>query len=91
MRIKSPFIRALKPLAEQLLDQNPEGVTVDDLHQLGLEKGVIKFDASHHTLSALGHAFRAANGVNSGKKIPSKDEIKKGALQVVWVRSPYRA
>lgn len=93
MRIRSPFIRAVKPYAEELLKQYPKkypnGVTVDDLHTLCLSNGVIDPAASHKTLSGLGHAFRAAGGINSGETVASKDDTKKGARQVLWIRSSY--
>lgn len=90
MRIRSPFTRKLLPLAESLLKAHPNGVTVDDLHYHAIELGVLTGFEPHHQLSALGQVFKAAGAINTGKTLPSKMELKKGARQVVWARSPYR-
>lgn len=78
------LMNALEPVARELADDNPTGITVTDVRKEARYRGILTGDESPNRLSILGHVMKRAGLVHVGTTRRSDLEVTHGIRQTVW-------
>jgi len=78
------LIRQLVPIARELASGNKDGITVSDVRQVALERGILTGNEHRNQLSCLGQVCRRAGLVSLGTTRRSDLEVTHGIHQTVW-------
>lgn len=78
------LIQRLVPLAQELSENNAEGVTVSDLRLEALKRGLLTGEETGEELSALGQVMKRAGLVHFNTTRRSEVDSTHGRWQMVW-------